>query len=332
MEMFDFFLNQRKENFQIIVPEFIPNKTIFEAKEQSQGRSLASIPNDGVGTTSNFGQLEQFRIEGDQGQVKNSLPKNDRHKELTKSLFTKDLSSKKIYFQTLYSEYLALLNFTEQKSVKALDSCPQFHNTFLDMKEYFSDSSIFLDFKNEKSTKRKNLFMPQNINFQYPINFSKLKSEEYLSLNPELLLPVVDSEKFPRAVDVILKNGEKNPQMATDVVKDAINIHMEKTHRELRELCQNGVSSNYYIFENLYTHAKSEGLTSNTESVRVLYKTTIFSNLALISSLEKKITPAIALKRSLASNHSYRDFYSEQLFSYFQVPWAKEYFMNLGVD
>jgi hypothetical protein len=114
-----------------------------------------------------------------------------------------------------------------------------------------------------------------------------------------------------------------------EMVHKAIDIHLTKTYSEIRELCENGVSDNYYVYENLITHIKTTSFTAAEKNMNTLLKTTVFSNIALVTALEKiQATPM----RSIASIESKKDVsvpYSNELMTRLNVEWAQEYFNYL---
>jgi hypothetical protein len=151
-----------------------------------------------------------------------------------------------------------------------------------------------------------------------------MSDEKYVSSHPELYLPVSKEGTTPRVIDVInsMKDGATDSAI-TEVMQNAINIHLSKTYTELRELCDFGSSNNYYIYENLTTHVKNNKFSATTDNMNILLKTTIFSNRALLTSLSKD--KPIQIGRSIASEK--RPFpYSDEVIARLNVPWANDYF------
>ena len=109
-------------------------------------------------------------------------------------------------------------------------------------------------------------------------------AKDLTGIYPELNLPVSKTDIYPKAWDMIVKKENIDK---TAVVQNALNIHIEKTYSELKELCEFGVSDNYYNFENLLTYTKKKTLGPSTKSLNSLVKTTIFSNWILLDSIDK---------------------------------------------
>ena len=98
----------------------------------------------------------------------------------------------------------------------------------------------------------------------------------------------------------------------------ALQLHTHKTHQELLDLCNSGYSDNYYTYANLSNHAIKEGrgLAPSTQNMKLLFKTTLFSNWALLKSLDGKIT---------TENFPYH-----QALAYkFKIFWVEDYFKSM---
>lgn len=223
--------------------------------------------------------------------------------------FEKTITNKKLYFQSLYEQYAELSSFIPEKQNPKIDSCPQFHGNFL---EY-------------KKTNSKN----QSQNFVFSYDREKFTDSEYLAKHPELLLSVVEDDVLPRAVDLLMKKPDMVKSEQSDVVKNALALHMKRTYSELRELCEYGVSQNYYIFENLMTHAKGAGIASNTEGVKILLKTTLFSNLAIKTSLTQFKEVPSSQGRMPASAIKEDDYKEKEVMKRLNVSWMKDYFQKM---
>ncbi len=69
----------------------------------------------------------------------------------------------------------------------------------------------------------------------------------------------------------------------------AIKDHMNRNHDEIVQLCEQGFSHNYYIYENLVTLSKEPGvILRNKESYNTLLKSPIFFNEKLLSAVATK--------------------------------------------
>ena len=88
--------------------------------------------------------------------------------------------------------------------------------------------------------------------------------------------------------------------------ESAMRAHITRNHDELAQLCEQGSSHNYYIYENLVTLSKEPGvLLGNTDGVNILLKSPIFFNQKLISTVGTKKK---SKGRGLASKSNSEDF------------------------
>jgi hypothetical protein len=155
-----------------------------------------------------------------------------------------------------------------------------------------------------------------------------LTDDIYVAIRPELLLPLTKNETSPKVIDIIRNSGHSMNDFAiNELVHKALDIHLAKTYSEIQELCEYGSSDNYYIYENLITHIKNNNFDASTHNMNILLKTTIFSNIALITSLNKEQS-AKAGGRAIASvpteNNKYA--YSSEVMARLNVNWANQYF------
>lgn len=217
-------------------------------------------------------------------------------------------TNKKLYFLTLLTQYGTLSKYSNTSSVSAINICPSFHSILVDHKEKFENSGV-----NKISYKA--------------LNFKKLYSEtiyaspELVSHYPELMLPISKKSLHPNVAEFMDKNKTAD---ASKVMSKAIDIHLNKAHDELSELCETGTSSNYYIYENLMTHIKRQGFTANKTNMRTLLKTSIFTNIAIIKSFEK--TGSKKRGRTIASTSGEKEAYSDAIVERLGVDWSNQYF------
>lgn len=219
------------------------------------------------------------------------------------------ITNKKLYFLTLIDQYETLKKFSDHYAAPRVSICPNFHTGLLNHYEKYSvsDKKIVHPFKYEMSS---------------------ITQDEYVERHPELYLPVTKESNLPRVIDIIKSKNITSNADVSDLVKNAVDIHLTKTYHEIAELCEYGTSDNYYIYENLVTHVKSSDFSPSKENMNILLKTTLFSNLAILSSLEFQKEKS---GRSIASiNEVKTDHYSEELIGKMNVEWSKEYFKNLN--
>jgi hypothetical protein len=218
-----------------------------------------------------------------------------------------NFSNKRLYFLTLLTQYNNLQTFVEGTTPPQVNICPAFHTSLVNHNQ-----------KTSKSENHKKLVIGFNHGRQ------SLNDQNYVALFPELSLPLTPDNSYPRVLDMLRKSERlKGPKA---LVTKALGIHLSKTYHELSELCESGSSDNYYTFENLITQIKNQSqYGANNESVKMLFKTTIFANKAIIHSLESHTDqgrfPASADTMSL-------NYYSE-ITHRLKADWTKSYFKKL---
>jgi hypothetical protein len=225
-----------------------------------------------------------------------------------------------LYFLSLFTEYETLKKYSQDFVGPAVTICPNFHTSMLRHNENYTSP------KNSPLNG-----MPKSFKFTYDAN--QFSNTSYVAKRPELLLPLSKEEVTPKVIDVIKSSGSTmNSFAVNELVHKALDIHLAKTYSEIRELCEYGSSDNYYIYENLTTHIKNNEFLANHKNMNILLKTTIFSNIALMTSLEGH--PSVAPKgRSIASvSENKKDTYSNEVMTRLNVNWANQYFDFIKAD
>jgi hypothetical protein len=220
-------------------------------------------------------------------------------------------TNKKLYFLALYSQYDQLRKFGKDFIGPEVSICPSFHTGLTKLKES--------EAKSVNSSAQKNL--------DYDV--ARISDENYVAKRPELLLPLSKDEASPRVIDIVT-NGTfaKSKQTINELVHKAIDIHLAKTYTEIKELCEFGSSDNYYVYENLITHIKNAKFDAGASNMKILLKTTLISNMALMTSLESHSTKAY-VGRAIAStikSNEIKPPYSLELLTRLNVTWANQYF------
>ena len=227
------------------------------------------------------------------------------------------LSNKKLYFLTLLGQYEGLKKYAQDFEAPSVNICPHFHTSVLDHKSR-KPASVY-----------SNVEIKDGKKFSYDSN--RFSDQDYVASRPELSLPLSRDEVTPKVIDIFRSEGlAHNDDKMNEMVHKALDIHLAKTYSEIRELCEYGVSNNYYIYENLITHIKNSDFKPATVNMNTLLKTTVFSNIALVTSLDK-IKPSSL--RSIASvEPKLKDStasYANEVMSRLSVQWAKEYFDHI---
>ncbi len=218
------------------------------------------------------------------------------------------MTNKRLYFLTLVDQYETLKKYADQYEAPKVALCPNFHTGLLNHYEKYSSNS-------------KKVSMP----FRYDI--ASIQSEEYVERHPEFFLPVTKESNFPRVIDIIKSKKVGEISEVSDLVKKAVDIHLTKTYHEITELCEYGSSDNYFIYENLITFVKSSEFNPSKENMNILLKTSVFSNMAILSSLENQKEK---MGRTIASTEKKSSHYTDELMSKMNVEWSNEYFKNLN--
>ncbi|MBT3236711.1 MAG: hypothetical protein HN353_12215 [Bdellovibrionales bacterium] len=225
-------------------------------------------------------------------------------------------SNRSLYYVTLLSQYQNLRGFSSGQT-SDINSCPSFHSMHL---EYLENGGLT---KGDRRQWKKQLAL------------KRLRDEKYLAQYPELFLPVVNEGTSPKVVDLLNGNSMGGQSFVVQTIQKALDIHIQKTYQELATLCENGVSTNYYNFENLITHiTRADNFGPTSKNLQVLFKTTIFVNMAMIDSMvvgESMVRPA-KRGRSIASQQgafSSGRSYERQVIKRLRVPWVGEYLKQL---
>lgn len=244
------------------------------------------------------------------GRLPASAPENPNMNEEGKE---SSHTNKKLYFLTLFSEYESLKKYSQEFSGPAVSICPNFHTSLLRHNEKFLGSI--------------NSGMPKTKKFSY--DPKRYTDETYVASRPELLLPLSKEEVTPKVIDVIRSSKETmNDFAVNELVHKALDIHLAKTYSEIRELCEFGVSDNYYIYENLITHIKNNPFEADSKNLNTLLKTTLFSNIALMTSLEGHEKNSKTAGRAIASSDftEKKNSYANEVMARLNVNWAGQYF------
>lgn len=226
------------------------------------------------------------------------------------------LSNKKLYFLTLFGQYESMNKYASSFNAPKVSICPNFHNSLLE--------------HNDRRPAGFSSRVPAKNTKKFVYDSTKFNDAEYVASHPELSLPLAKNEITPKVIDIFRTEGVKlNDSKMNELVHTALDIHLSKTYAEIRELCEYGVSDNYYIYENMITHIKNSNFAPAEKNMNTLLKTTVFSNIALVTALEKIQPQAM---RSIASVEKKRDVsapYSNELMTRLNVEWAREYFDHL---
>ncbi|TDJ08832.1 MAG: hypothetical protein E2O68_01365 [Deltaproteobacteria bacterium] len=215
-------------------------------------------------------------------------------------------SNQTLYFLTLASQFRQMRAFTHNP-VPEVKHCPKFHTVFLNLKE-----STPLDAK------------VGGLKIKIS-DLKDLKNETYLANHPEVYLPLSDDDLKPSVADEIRKQGIEK---ATELVRKAMFIHEKKMLSELLELCDRGISDNYFAYRNLITYTLNfdRKFDPSKKNMEILLKTTLFYNMLLIKSLNaQSIAPGRHPASIQKENHL-----NEHVLYRLKVDWADDYFKEIS--
>lgn len=216
-------------------------------------------------------------------------------------------SNKRFYFMTLFSQYESLRSHPKLAALPEIRLCPNFHTQLVNHRE------------------QPHLAQPVWQTKTYPSDLiTKLTQDEsLLALYPEFGLPLTEENLRPRVVDLVQKNHAETEGLVTK----ALQVHARKTHAELSELCEFGVSENYYIFENLVGHQERQMAGPSLSGLHSLLKSSVVFNHALLTSLASTATSPSRAPAS--ASLSVWDYGHEGL-QRLQAEWTSAYFQKLG--
>lgn len=240
--------------------------------------------------------------------TKNRAPASVKTPEEKSLTGESNITNKRLYFLTLVDQYEILKKYSDQYEAPKVSLCPSFHTGLLNHYEKYTSTS-------------------NKMSMQFRYDIASIQSDDYVERHPELYLPITKEANLPRVIDIIKSKKVSESSVVSDLVKKAVDIHLTKTYHEISELCENGTSDNYYIYENLITHIKSSEFQPSKENMNILLKTSVFSNMAILSSLENQKEK---MGRTIASTGKKSGHYSDELISKMNVEWSNEYFKNLN--
>lgn len=205
-------------------------------------------------------------------------------------------SNKTVYFLGLYDQYNRLKQFTDH-NVREVDSCPRFHNDFLD---YQKTHQISYNRSEQKKT------------WSFGKMVKLIRGNIKKLTLPELNLATEENKKL----------SELSSLRREDISK-AIAIHANNTKKEIEKICLTGNTENYYIYTNLVDYMEKNPSYKNSKSAfDTLMKTTLFSNIVLLKSLNT----TKGTNRTLASNFNYIE---QEIMLRLNASWAKPLINNV---
>ncbi len=219
-------------------------------------------------------------------------------------------SNKRLYFLTLFSQYQEL-----DGKGRELNICPHFHSQLIDHSaSYRAQNSSFKTIPNYSAQLIENI----------------LKDETLLAQYPEFALPMTETNLRPRVIDVLAKApADKREELSQVQLERALKVHSNKTYAELAELCEYGSSDNYYIFENMVAHMNRNKNSPRPEQLRILLKSSLMFNHALVQSLKGQQTKAPS-RAPASAEATVAVPYTFETLKRLNAAWSQEYFKTVG--
>lgn len=202
------------------------------------------------------------------------------------------LSNKRLYFITLYSQYLELQRFQSTK-LQEIKICPNFHGVLVDFRSDYPINSF------------SNLSLNYSITDQ-ELGLIKENFSQFITNHPELILAISNEMNAPRIIDKLttISADKLRAEVVRSYLNHAIVSYTEKLKNELIFLCNNGHSESYYNFENLVSIKFSPENAGNFNVINY-FKTPVVFNHFLIEALKQHgVTQTTTASRDLASVNS----------------------------
>lgn len=267
-------------------------------------------------------QVPEFKTESFQFMTKKTIGRSPASVTKAEQVVSEEntLSNKKLYFLTLFGQYESMKKYSQHFTAPNVNICPHFHTSLLEHKG-----------RNPAGFRGQ---VPGRNDKKFSYDKTKLNDTDYVGARAELALPLSKDGVTPKVIDILRTEKDSlNESRMDELVHQALDIHLSKTYSEIRELCEYGVSDNYYIYENLITHIKNSEFSAATTNLNTLLKTTLFSNLALVTTLEKiEVTPMrsiASVEEKVAKQKDLTTPYANEVMTRLNVEWAKEYFDHL---
>ncbi|MFN8370601.1 MAG: hypothetical protein U0T83_08270 [Bacteriovoracaceae bacterium] len=208
----------------------------------------------------------------------------------------KDYSNKRIYFLTLLTQYYELKKLFKVDSPE-ITNCPKFHSSLLDNERQIGD--------------RKNMEIQGDHKIVKGQDIDKINKNE-MGYYPELFLSLNEKESNPKLINELSKSSDSE-QKNISLTNQAFAVHIYKLKSEINQLCEDGYSRNYYIFENLTTHFESKASNDAVADLKILTKTSLFNNMLLKAALTDNFKIVSATNYLKEDNQLFNGFELESL-------------------
>ena len=210
-------------------------------------------------------------------------------------------SNKQVYFAALFEQFQKF-HALSPLAVPNINSCPRFHNIFLTLQ------------------KRRPPHPPLAPN---PPALQLLARKQHppsqvLALLPETALPLAADRDAPTVYQAWQERPQLNPHQ---LLTRGLFLHTQKIRRELGQLCHLGHGQNYFIFENLVSYMqKHRGFKYSDQALLSLFKTSVFTNYALLNSLGQHPGQRALMRRESGER---------EMIMRLRADWSQHYFKQL---
>jgi len=218
---------------------------------------------------------------------------NQSHEQIEDGVKHSNKSARKLYFLSMVQQYNMFNSLLGKKSEKQ-NNCPQFHNDLVGNNKNFEDNGKF---------------------FSLSLNFAQIKKEpQNVMYYPAMSLPYQKVDLYSYLVKSV---DWKN---ASNHVKSALEHYNIKNKKEIEELCQNGVSEGYFIYQNMVTYyGQNQSFHNSTEALSSVLKIPVVSNMLVLGSL---------VKPKFQTDHF--AFYENKLLEKMNITWFKNYLYEVN--
>lgn len=171
------------------------------------------------------------------------------------------LSNRQIYFLSFYKQYLSLKKTLGEKV--ELNNCPSFHQ-------------VILEYKNE--------LLNHNDEYHTKIEFAQVKADrDSLPFHPVLAIPSEGNQ------NLYAKMNARDWSNQQQTLREALTHYQTEMDKELHHLCETGVSSGYYVYENLVTYFKeNQGFHHTKAGLKALLKVPTLANMVILDNLSRE--------------------------------------------
>ncbi len=179
--------------------------------------------------------------------------------DLEKSEHQKKTSLRRVYFKALYDQYLRW-NQSEATG-DSISFCPQYHHDKLVVEENHQSRKMLIS------------------------NVDSYPSKDELAASPGWSLSMMKKGKKMRAFEW----GQRENAKPQEAMSKAIKGQWRRLEKEVHQMCEDGVSENFFKIENIVTYfSMKEDFDSGVKGLRAFMKIPVFTNVLIENSLNSE--------------------------------------------